>query len=306
MRSYHTTTFIVRILFFWIAAAAAIGQTDEEISRRRYEDKKILAQGDMSPLRRAFEEKNIKLLWAHTLGFDTSVMTREQNLVISAEAARYLSQIPGHTQNVIDDIERTDALTKNLFEPGTTKVIGLQKLAETEEELNAQLELEMLSRKTADPYFNQLEKLGSPECVQTLMTYLDDERRIGRHVGGTDAAVWRSDPNRQLAFRALWSVLGEQDPAALALAKKNSTSVDFGIQSLKDWWLSDASKKWRTPVVKTTRSHLLPGGSKGAETAPATAWALETFQRDALWPILLILCLAALAAILGFSKLRRS
>lgn len=307
MRSYHTTTFIVRILFFWIAAAAAIGQTDEEISRRRYEDKKILSQGDMSPLRRAFEEKNVKLLWAHTLGFDTSVMTREQNRAISAEAARYLSQIPGHTQIIIDRIEAAAEQTKDIRVDEKHQIVGLEKLPETEEQLKAWESLANRARITTAREFNELDQLGSIECVQTLMTYLDDVRCIGLDTGGSGGGYWLPDPNNRRAVRSLQRILKDQSPAKDLMPEGGGSwpKLEPILKRFKQWWASDASKPWRGTIYNTSRSHLLPGTPDVPRAPDAGRPGLEPPRRETQWPILVILCLATLAALLGFSKLRK-
>jgi hypothetical protein len=287
----------------------SLAQTDEEVSNRRYEDKKRLAQGDMTPIQKAFEEKNIKVLWAHTLGFDTSVMTREQNIAISAEAARWLTQLPGHTQVMIDRIEEKYEQTKDIkISADSRYIVGLEKPADTEEQLRVIEDLQMRILIKPGHEFNALMEFQSPECVQTLMTYLDDERCIGiLHHDGNVTLITPDIPNSRHAMRSLNYILGPESPdKSERVPNTFFLNVAASRQQFKNWWLSDASKKWRTPIVKTSRSHLLPGASKEPAAPSSPATAAITPGREALWPILVVLCFVALAAILGFAKLRRT
>lgn len=291
---------------FWSSAASSLRFDKPDYSRKK-EMNHALSQGDFSVLDQAAKDGEAGVLWHYVQAISTSPMFASENdTKVLKRAKELLTSLPGHTQNIIDTIEKKAELTKNVFKPNSAQLAGFDKQPETEEEVRIQEALFETALTTAGTEFIHLQKLGSPECVQTLMTYLDDERRIGADSAGSLGEILPASSNQWRAIDGLCSVLRGENPAQ---AEFNTGGRDLNtaaiVQCFKDWWLSDASKKWRTPVVKTTRSHLLPGGSKGPETAPAPAWALETFQRDALWPILLILCLAALAAVLGFTKLRR-
>lgn len=260
----------------------------------------MLDQGDFSPLDVAFQNGEAGLLWFYVLA---SHRTPEENRSYE-HAKKLLSQLPGHTQNIIDRIEQTAESTKGIYGPDGRADARLGKFADTEEELRVLEELHQKAMTNVEGEFQDLQQLASPECIQTLMTYLDDERRIGGVYFGQGAR--QGSMNQWLAIEALSAALKAENPTKVEYNTGGKPyNVPAMVRKLKDWWLSDASKKWRTPVVKTTRSHLLPGASQ----APATPFVLPTLTeiptREALWPILLILSLAAVAAILGFSKLKR-
>lgn len=244
------------------------------------------------------------MLWFYVSAYHR---TPEENRVFDY-ARKALTQIPGHTQVMIDRIEEhfQQFKTIKLSTDGKNSIEGLIVPAPTEEQLKINEDLMTRAFITAEREFTNLRELGSAECVQTLMTYMDDERRIGLITGGSEGRTWRASANYWLAVNALGAILKEENPAIPEFINRGGKDYDVTaiLNRYKDWWRSDASKKWRTPIVKTSRSHLLPGASKepAAPSPPATA---ITPGREALWPILVILCLVTLAAILGFARLRR-
>lgn len=259
----------------------------------------MLDQGDFSPLDLAFQNGEAGVLWFYVLA---SHRTPEENRSYE-HAKKLLSQLPGHTQNIIDTIEQRAESTKGIYGSNGKVNPKLNKIAETEEELRVLEELFQTAMTNVAKEFMALDELASPECMQTLMTYLDDERRIG---GAFNQGFRQGSTNQWLAIGAISSILRDKNPALAEFDTGGKPyNVPAMVRKLKDWWLSDASKKWRSPVVKTTRSRLLPGASQ-APAAPSVLPTLtEMPTREALWPILLILSLAAVAAILGFSKLKR-
>lgn len=294
------------VFLFFVFISPLWGQQalnfDEPEYKKRKELYPVLCAGDYSAFDVAFQNGEAGLLWFYVLA---SHRTPEENRSYEY-AKKLLSQLPGHTQNIIDRIEQTAESTKGIYGPDGRADARLRKLADTEEELRVLEELAQKASTNVAGEFIDLQKLGSPECVQTLMTYLDDERRIGGTFG--QEGYRPGSTNQWLAIGALAAVLKDEDPALEEYTHKivgKPYNVTAMVRRFKEWWQSDASKKWRTPVVKTTRSHLLPGASQ----APATPFVLPTLTeiptREALWPILLILSLAAVAAILGFSKLKR-
>jgi len=272
-----------------------------------YERKKsinrLLDQGDLSPLDLAFQNGEAGVLWFYVLA---SHRTPEETRSYEY-AKKLLSQLPGHTQNIIDRIEAAAEQTKDVRVDEKNHIVGLEKLPETEEQLKAWESLANRARITTAREFNELDELGSIECVQTLMTYLDDVRCIGLDPGGSGGGYWLPDPNNRRAVRSLQRILKDQSPAKDLMPEGGGSwpKLEPILQRFKQWWLDDASKPWRGTIYKTSRSHLLPGTPDVPRATDAARPGLESPRRDTQWSILVILCLATLAAVLGVTKLRR-
>lgn len=272
-----------------------------------YERKKsinrLLDQGDLSPLDLAFQNGEAGVLWFYVLA---SHRTPEETRSYEY-AKKLLSQLPGHTQNIIDRIEAAAEQTKDVRVDEKHHIVGLEKLPETEEQLKAWESLANRAIITTAREFNDLQQLGSIECVQTLMTYLDDVRCIGLDTGGSGGGYWLPDPNNRRAVRSLQRILKDQSPAKDLMPEGGGSwpKLEPILQRFKQWWASDASKPWRGTIYKTSRSHQLPGTPDVPRATDAANSGLESPRRETQWPILLILCLAALAVILGVTKLRR-
>jgi hypothetical protein len=266
----------------------------------------LLEKGNFSELDAAAQDYDAGLLWFYLLSTN-HYSANEHDKKVHEYTKRLLAQIPGHTQGIIDRIEQAAEYTKDIRMNQTRGIAGLEKNPANEKELKAWEDLARRATITSEREFTELDQVGSPESVQTLMTYLNDGRRVGLVGAGSKDEYWQPDSNSYRAARSLCRALKEDNPAKDIMTYWGSMPNGFEPvrQRFKSWWLSDASKKWRTPIVKTTRSHLLPGSSGAPPESTSPVTAVANSEREAIWPILVILCLVALAAILGFAKLRR-
>jgi hypothetical protein len=114
-----------------------------------------------------------------------------------------------------------------------------------------------------DREFIQLSELGSAECVQTLLTYMDDERQVG-FVSDDQGRHRPAYPNGCNALDSLRRILGDARPDKDLIGDRETYwagTMAASCARYREWWLSDKSLPWRGTIFATSRRELLPRAS---------------------------------------------
>jgi hypothetical protein len=153
-----------------------------------------------------------------------------------------------------------------------------------------------------------LGEVGSMEAMQQLGRYLFDDRNLeGPDFYPDDACgVNRQpQPNSNIASIALQHALGDAAPPP-----RNQMNVG----EMRVWWKSDAARPYREwnfddyepmPPPRKRAASLMPPSLPTRHPPISTASVEVDSNRTVAWPVIVILCLVSLAAILGFTKLKR-
>jgi hypothetical protein len=284
------------LLLPWSALLLAVAPTcdvhafilvdDDVMACERPEFRQQLVRGDFSALNQALEERNTRCLWhfylrAHAKDYGKGrtgkqeaelrkIMSEEQrlelNLHVKELAASYLKELPEHAEHVESWIDRI-----------------------YEAQQKPTLENTLLQNIPVDYLFDVLVGLGSPACVDALMSHLDDERSLGRDV----SAYKNPQPMMPNWFRLI-------DDLAYAKSKNRKPWVDLDLRQvagikmaeaqremLRQWWASPESDAYK---VKTPRAGLKtaaarPSGFRAAEEpdgAPISGFTVSTWTLIAL------------------------
>lgn len=149
--------------------------------------------------------------------------------------------------------------------------------------------------------------IGSMEAIQQLGRYLYDDRNLeGKYFyGGPDSGMDAPVSNAEAARVALHRALGDDG---------QSMEKRLGLEETRQWWESEEGRPYREWKFET--GNLRPTLRKGPislpppapldKTAPASPPTANEVRPTTIWPVLVILTLAGLAAVLGFTKLRRN
>ncbi|MFO1441414.1 MAG: hypothetical protein U1F81_24055 [Verrucomicrobiaceae bacterium] len=155
-------------------------------------------------------------------------------------------------------------------------------------------------------YIGYLGRIGSMEAIQQLGRYLYDDRNLegSYFYGGPDSGMNPPVSNAEAATRALHRALGDDG---------QTMEKRLGVEETRLWWESEEGRPYRE--WKFENGNLTPPPRKGTislpppapqdKTAPASLPTPNEARPTAIWPVILILAFAALAAVLGFTKLRR-
>ena len=258
-------------------------------------------RGDFSAIDAAVARKDLPLLWYiageaadgeignhHTvwreLGRVEAVVKRQ--LELSTEVLEYLrpriSSIPGHAKPMGDRVER---LSGNL---------GLADVANRTGPLRI------------------MGAVGSMECIQVLGRFLNDRRCPKERFFDRNSGMPFPESNGEVACFAMHQALGAASPAgtqAYLLGGKNS-----GFQKVRDWWASDAARPYREwnhedyepmPPPRKRAVSLRPPVASKVSASPHASGSLS-LDWPALWPVLVILTLAAVSAVFGVTRWRRN
>jgi len=216
------------------------------------EDSRKLEEGDLSVLVRY--KGDVRNLWGV---FDASVSDwfgrnyfakqggteenqlarlRDRNREIRRRVSEMLQEIPNHAEFIRDIIE------------------DLSEFKETPDNFGERTAI-LVSHGT-DRYFAALASLKSPEAMQILMSYLEDERQVGNRPVSSPAAkgpVKRS-PNWYVMVRALDHELGEESPvhwmnpwspSKPKLTESRASVSERLRQDIRLWWDSPkAAQYW--------------------------------------------------------------
>jgi hypothetical protein len=238
--------------------------------------RKVRLLRDYSPLIEAAAAKDLPLLWyavvAYIPKYNVPMEVTQIHLDYQKKAKSLLSHIPGHTQLHIDILEEKAKLslelalradgTPNWYPPRGHNIKTMEEHQEWERK-------ERRSVVETDREFNQLEELGSPECVQTLMTYLEDDRRVG-FTADMDGKHYAAAPNSYKAILALQGILGDDRPDKDLDEKRDPyqpRNPEATRASYREWWQSEKSLPWRKTIYPTSRSKLLPGATSPTSSA---------------------------------------
>lgn len=255
-------------------------------------------RGDFSAIDAAVARKDLPLLW-YIAGEATDreiglhpVVWRElgpveamvkRQLELSSQVLEYLrprlSSIPGHAKLMGD---RVELMSGNL---------GLADLANRTGPLRI------------------MGAVGSMECIQQIGRFLNDPRCPKERYFDRNSGMPFPVSNAHAACYDLHRALGAASPLG---QPAHIDTRKFGL--LRAWWDSDAARPYREwnyedyepmpPPRKRAVSLRPPAAKTLSPSASSGDSASQTLP--AIWPVLVILTLAALAAVLGFTKLRRN
>ncbi|MFO1439975.1 MAG: hypothetical protein U1F81_16750 [Verrucomicrobiaceae bacterium] len=261
-------------------------------------DLKAFDRGDFSLLDRLAADRNSKELFNHLLQTmsasygeaiypiplpddpfiksDRYELNTRFGAKVREQVRQRISSIPGHTNFLVEGIEES------------SKLIGGDRVRSSNLDL--------------------LGTIGSMEAIQQLGRFLFDDRNLeGPDFYPDDACGVnpRPQPNSSLATKSLHDSLGDAAPPP---------HNQLNVEAMRAWWLSEAGRPYREwkyeddepmPPPRKRAVSLRPPGAKSLSTAgnPGPASSLNI---PAIWPVLVILTLAALAVVLGFTKLRRN
>ncbi|MBL9185094.1 MAG: hypothetical protein JNN17_23305 [Verrucomicrobiaceae bacterium] len=232
-------------------------------------DSKKLATGDMSVLSKY--QGNIPALW---YVFDASSGGEYGTL-----------SFPREGRNEQEQVIRVKAYNKELKEkvaemlsstPGHADYIGgvINKISSLPEESARRIPIER--------YFEALARLKTPECVQTMMRFIDDERQVGYFTPCGPSS--RRPPN--------WSVMLHE--LGLAVGKS------FNQPIARMWWDSPAASEFWPP------EKLKAYEQRKREEEATLLYRLGLPLADSpLWKVLGVIALLG-AAIAGAAHFRKS
>ncbi|MBL9184805.1 MAG: hypothetical protein JNN17_21850 [Verrucomicrobiaceae bacterium] len=194
---------------------------------------------------------------------------------VREQVRQRISSIPGHTNFLVEGIEES------------SKLLGGDRLRSSN--------------------INLLGTIGSMEAIQQLGRFLFDDRNLeGPDFYPDDACGVnpRPQPNSSLAARSLRNSLGDAAPPPHNM---------LDVQAMRAWWQEEAGRPYREwnyedyepmPPPRKRAVSLRPPGAKSLPPS-GNPGAASSLNLPAIWPVLVIFTLAALAAVLGFTKLRR-
>ena len=146
------------------------------------------------------------------------------------------------------------------------------------------------------------------ECIQQLARFTNDTRCPEERFHDPDSGMPAPSRNSRVACYALHRALGASSPLG---QPAHIDTRKFGL--LRAWWDSEAARPYREwnhedyepmpPPRKRAVSLRPPAATSMSLSAGPNAPSLNL---PAIWPVLVIITLAALAAVLGFTKLRRT
>lgn len=221
--------------------------------------------GDLGPLVQAFNDRDLPVLWYVVTAAKPHKPTPEESVEYNAfleKAKQLLSQIPQHTQRHIDILEvkaqigeelaiRPDG-TPNWYPPKEHDFKTMEEVKEWD--LKAMRSFVGTGRE-----FNQLVDLGSAECVQTLMTYVWDDRRVG-FVSDMNGHYTRAESNGLKALHSLRRILGDSRPDKSFIGERDpyfGENLEAVRAAYRDWWQSEKSLPWRKTIFPTSRAPIL-------------------------------------------------
>ncbi|MFO1439775.1 MAG: hypothetical protein U1F81_15745 [Verrucomicrobiaceae bacterium] len=254
-------------------------------------------RGDFSAIDAAVARKDLPLLW-YIAGVATDreignhpILWKElttveavvkHKLELSTQVLEYLrprlSSIPGHAKLMGDRVELmsgTLGLADRANPTGPLRIMGA---------------------------------VGSMECIQQIGRFLNDPRCPKERYFDRNSGMPFPVSNAHAACYDMHRALGASSPLG---QPAHIDTRKFGL--LRAWWDSDAARPYREwnyedyepmPPPRKRAVSLRPPAAKSLSTAgnPGPASSLNI---PAIWPVLAIITLGALAAVLGFTKLRR-
>lgn len=161
-----------------------------------------------------------------------------------------------------------------------------------------------------------LGRIGSMEAIQQLGRYLSDDRNLEGYYfyGGPDSGMNPPVENSHEATVALRHALGDASPVPRV---RSGVIEGFAggetVEKMRSWWQSEAGRPYREwkyeddepmPPPRKRPVSLRTPSQQDPTTQPPSAPPNE-LRSTSIWPVILILAFAAIAAALGFSKLRR-
>lgn len=161
-----------------------------------------------------------------------------------------------------------------------------------------------------------LGRIGSMEAIQQLGRYLSDDRNLEGYYfyGGPDSGMNPPVENSYEATVALRHALGDASPIPVRYGIIEGFAGGESVETMRTWWKSDAARPYREwnfdeyepmPPPRKRAASLKPPSLKAMHPPISTVPVSVDSNRTVAWPVVVIICLAALAAILGFTKLKR-
>jgi len=218
--------------------SASGSDLDPQRDSRRWEADGRLQRGDLSPIDVAFQKHDLRELWyfydkasaQQYAGRTQSEASELQktltekdfevlNARIKAHAGELLAQIPGHAKLLGDEIETAS---------------------------NAPASYGSRSEQIRIHNFFSLERLASPEAIQQIGRFLDDERNPNEELGSAGGSTGPM-PNSFNAVYALDHALGKNSPFQGKRLEGGMLEPEQ-MRALKAWWRSDASLSYRQPL----------------------------------------------------------
>jgi hypothetical protein len=268
-------------------------------SRRRLTEVATAGKaGDFTLLQRAFEDRDLPVLWFIVVAakpFRPSPEVAAAHESFLNKTKKLLSEIPGHTQIHIDILEEKARIAQELaLRPDGTPNWYPPKGHDfkTMEEAKEWELLGLREFVRSDREFMHLADLGSAECVQTLMTYVWDDRRVG-FIGDMDGRYRRAGINGTKALDSLRRILGESRPDKNLVGERDAYSLenlDASRAIYREWWKSEKSLPWRQTISPTSRSALLAKIVTEEQTSGPSSQGIP-------WLLILSCGLFALAAV---------
>lgn len=249
-------------------------------------------QGDFAGIDAAVERLDMPLLWhiATLAAFgdvpDYSTLSRslgaaaasERCLEINRQALDYLrprlASIPGHAKPIGD---RVDYISGSLARD-----------------------------RNRVRLLTALGTIGSMECIQQLARFTNDTRCPEERFHDPDSGMPGPQRNGEVARYAMHVALGDASP----IGQPACAYVDPGeLLRLIGWWDSEAARPYRE-WNHEDHEPMPPPRKRAVSLRPSAAPIIRpeasmSFRLLSHWPLLVILTLAALAVLLGFTKLRR-
>jgi len=244
-----------------------------------------LLNGDFSGIDAAAERRDLELLW--------HLVCDAHSAITGGMFAKY-----GNSPKRSEEHEKLSAAIVNQVR---------QKLAVIPGHTKPQVEL--LERMASTPGFgnSRLQPLslmgivGSMECIQQIGRYLNDPRNPDS--GMYDPLEGLSEPRglHSGAADAMHEALGAASPGG-----PNPVLELAGRMKFLDWWNTESARPYREWNYEDYEP-MPPPRKRAVSLRPPAAVIQATVPEDrqSLWPVVMILVLAALAALLGFTKLRQ-
>lgn len=271
------------VLFIGHAAAAESNAARDILM---WEADGKIQHGDLSPIEAAFQRRDLPALWrffdqavTHQYGYGRTrpeglelkkSLTRQDidalNLRIRAYAGQFLVQIPGHAKMLGDEIDASSDVPANLASSAEHARIH-----------------NMLS----------LQWLASPEAIQQIARFLDDERNPHAELSSGST---RPMSNRYHAIYALDQALGKKSP--LEKTRSSSGILDpEQMKELKSWWNSNASLAYRQPLPGVALPVYRHYDYKRTVPLEKNGQTLSEEQRSMMWIWGIWLCLLLVAVL---------
>lgn len=208
-----------------------------------------LARGNLAPVETAIQRQDLRSLWyyyrraleerywpAGSGGNGLMSNQKTLNAAVAERAASGLRQIPGHALFLADEVE---ALSQRPFPP------------------YAAVEVRQV--------FHVLGALGSPEAIQQIARFLDDQRDFYAAAPPSDVPlmcgfVTPAYPTSVHAANALHQALGEKSPLFGKVSPRTPLLGD-GVAEMQRWWHSWQARSCRQqlPGVPLPEWRTIPG-----------------------------------------------